>query len=174
MSNTWFIADTHFGHANIIRFCNRPFGSIDEMDEAMIERWNSVVGPNDVVWHLGDFAFYKSYEKLLSIFSRLSGNKFLILGNHDYDNTQRLPWLGQRQMQTLMFGKQPIVLCHYGLRVWDRSHHGALHLYGHSHGTLPGDSQSLDVGVDCWDFTPVNIEQVRDRMKTMPKRPKEF
>jgi calcineurin-like phosphoesterase family protein len=66
------------------------------------------------------------------------------------------------------------VLCHYGLRVWDRSHHGALHLYGHSHGTLPGDSQSLDVGVDGWEFTPVNIEQVRDRMKTMPKRPKEF
>ena len=174
MGETWFTADTHFGHANIIKYCNRPFTSVEEMDEAMIERWNERVKPNDVVWHLGDFAFYKSYEKLEQIFNRLNGNKLLIHGNHDYHNTQRLFWLAQRQMDTILFGKQSIVLCHYGMRVWHRSHQGALHLYGHSHGTLPGDSQSLDVGVDCWDFRPANIDEIRARLKTLPARPKEF
>lgn len=174
MSNTWFTADTHFGHANIINYCNRPFASVEEMDEVMIERWNERVKPNDVVWHLGDFAFYKSYDKLKEIFDRLNGVKMLIVGNHDYSNTLELDWYEFNPMQTVMFGKQSIVLCHYAMRVWHSSHRGALHLYGHSHGTLEADNQSLDVGVDCWDFCPVNIDEIRERLKTLPARPKEF
>ena len=63
-----------------------------------------------------------------------------------------------------------VVLCHYAMRVWSRSHHGAIHLYGHSHGNLPGDSQSCDVGVDCWDFAPVSIEEIRVRLARSPGR----
>lgn len=174
MSNTWFTADTHFGHGNIIKYCNRPFNSVEEMDEVMIERWNERVKPNDVVWHLGDFAFYRAYEKLQEIFSRLNGVKCLVAGNHDYMNTQGLGWYESNKIRTLLIGKQSVIMCHYGMRVWNHSHRGALHLYGHSHGTLPGDSQSLDVGVDCWDFRPVNIDEIRARMKTLPARPKEF
>lgn len=174
MSDTWFVSDTHFGHANIIRFCKRPFASVTEMDEAMIERWNERVKPNDVVWHLGDFAFHKSKDELTTLFNRLNGNKCLIVGNHDHSDTRRLFWTDVKSLTTINLGKTPIVLCHYGLRVWDRSHHGSLHFYGHSHGNLPGDNQSLDLGVDCWDFRPVNIDEIRERLRTLPARPKEF
>jgi len=174
MSNIWFTADTHFGHANIIRFSNRPFSSVEDMDETLIQRWNERVKQNDVVWHLGDFAFHKTATQLEELFNRLNGTKCLITGNHDHTDTRRLAWSNTKALTTLNIDKVPVVLCHYGMRVWDRSHHGSLHLYGHSHGTLPGDNQSLDVGVDCWDFRPVNIDEIRARLKTLPIRPKEF
>ena len=175
MSNIWFTADTHFGHSNIIKFCRRPFGSVAEMDETMIERWNARVKPYDVVWHLGDFAFHKSREKLYEIFNRLNGDKCLITGNHDHTNTRMLPWSTVRALTSIhLDDKQPLIMCHYALRVWDRSHHGSLHIFGHSHGTLGGNNQSLDVGVDCWNFQPVNIDEIRERLKTLPARPKEF
>lgn len=174
MTDTWFTADTHFGHANIIKYCNRPFASAREMDEALIERWNSRVQPNDTVWHLGDFGFYKTRDELKSVFDRLNGNKYLITGNHDRDRTKSLFWEQVVPLQELQFGSTTLVLCHYGMRVWNKSHHGALHFYGHNHGTLHGDSQSTDVGVDCWDYYPVNLEMVHERLKLWPKRPKEF
>ncbi len=77
------ISDTHFGHANVIDYCNRPFSSVEEMDETLIENWNSTVNKNDVVIHLGDFGLgNKDYIK--SIIERLNGKKILILGNHDW------------------------------------------------------------------------------------------
>ena len=174
MTNIWFTSDTHFGHKAIIRFCKRPFFSVEDMDETLIQRWNERVKPGDVVWHLGDFAFHKSKEQLITLFNRLNGDKCLITGNHDHTDTRRLLWANTKALTTLNLDKVPVVLCHYGMRVWDRSHHGSLHLYGHSHNTLPGDNQSLDVGVDCWDFRPVNIDEIRARLKTLPVRPKEF
>jgi calcineurin-like phosphoesterase family protein len=90
MSTTFFIADTHFGHRNIIRFEQtkpfRPFETIEEHDEELIRRWNEVVKPNDVVWHLGDVAFGK---KALALCARLNGSKRLIMGNHDAYPTRR-------------------------------------------------------------------------------------
>lgn len=174
MPNIWFTADTHFGHANIIKYSNRPFSSVQEMDEMLVERWNARVKPNDTVWHLGDFAFHKSYDELNVLFKRLNGSKYLIVGNHDYDDTKRLFWESIRSMEEIRFGKQTVVLCHYGMRVWNKSHHGSIHLYGHSHGTLPGNNQSLDVGVDCWDYQPINYDEILERLKTLPKRLKEF
>ena len=174
MSNTWFTADTHFGHSKIIKYCNRPFADVEGMDEVLIERWNARVKPNDTVWHLGDFAFHKTPDQLKALFDRLNGNKYLVTGNHDYDATKRLFWEVVTPMQELLFGKQTVVLCHYGMRVWNKSHYGSIHLYGHSHGTLPGDNQSLDVGVDCWDYQPINYEEILAKLKTLPKRPKEF
>jgi len=79
----YFIADTHFGHKEIIQYCNRPFSSTDEMDEALIENWNKVVKKQDAVWHLGDFALRCDIEKMQQIFSRLNGHKYLVMGNHD-------------------------------------------------------------------------------------------
>lgn len=63
---------------------------------------------------------------------------------------------------------QPLVLCHYAMRVWNRSHHGTLMLYGHSHSNLLGNSQSLDVGVDAWDMRPVTLREIKNRMATLP------
>lgn len=78
-----FTSDTHFGHAAVINLCSRPFTSVDEMDQEMIERWNAAVRPSDTVWHLGDFAHKCRPDRINWIFSRLNGTKHLIVGNHD-------------------------------------------------------------------------------------------
>lgn len=81
--NTFFTSDTHFFHNNIISYCNRPFSSVEEMNEGLIEKWNSVVGKNDIVWHLGDFCFGKK-ENVLEIVPKLNGRINLVMGNHDH------------------------------------------------------------------------------------------
>ncbi len=81
--NHWFTADTHFGHANIIKYCNRPFGSSVEMNETMISNWNKVVQPGDIVYHLGDFCFGRKGYEFDIYFNRLNGLIVFIKGNHD-------------------------------------------------------------------------------------------
>jgi len=174
MTDIWFTSDTHFGHNNVIKFCNRPFDSAKQMDEALIAFWNARVKPNDTVWHLGDFGFYKTYDELNAVFSQLNGNKYLIAGNHDYGNTKRLFWEKVSTLEELMFGKQTVVLFHYPMTAWHRSYQGSVHLYGHVHGGLVGTNQCLDVGVDSWNYQPVNYEEIKDRLKTLPKRPKDI
>lgn len=171
---TYFTADTHFGHHNIIRLSKRPFNSADEMDETMIKRWNSVVGPDDDIWHLGDFAFRHKNTCADYIFSRLNGNKRLIIGNHDSEQVLALPWaqppLFYNELALSENGHiEQIVLFHYGIRSWNGMFRKSIHLYGHSHGNLPGCSRALDVGVDCWDYTPVSLKQIKARMATLPE-----
>jgi calcineurin-like phosphoesterase family protein len=167
--STWFTADPHYGHDKIRTLCNRPFQSLDEMDRVMVQRHNDRVKKDDVVYFVGDFAFTANDFYL----SQLNGVKILVPGNHDHEKRIKKargwyhvapPILEVTVDFTL------VVLCHYGLRVWNRAHYGAIHMYGHSHGRLPGDSQSCDVGVDCWSFEPVSLDEVRARMLTHPKR----
>lgn len=159
----WFTSDHHFGHKRIIELANRPFSSVEEMDEEMVRRWNAVVAPGDMVYHLGDFAFADHTPYL----ARLKGQKRLVLGNHDHSNRVNKA-KGWATVDSLLHVTLPdkalVVLCHYAMRVWNRSHHGAIHLYGHSHGNLQGDSQSCDVGVDRWAFAPVSMDEIRDRL----------
>lgn len=172
MSRTWFTADTHFGHANIIRYCNRPFTSVGEMDGAIVAAWNAVVRPDDDVWHLGDFAF-RNARDASSYLRRLQGRIHLIWGNHDSEEVRHLPgWASSQPMAEIVVESTRLVLLHYGMRVWPRSHHGALHFYGHSHGTLPGDRQSCDVGVDnaAWGYRPVSLAEIRRHLRTLPER----
>lgn len=86
---TFFTSDTHFYHSNIIWFCNRPFANVEQMNEAMIRNWNSVVGQDDVVFHLGDFCLGGSAEWIM-ILDRLNGHIHLVLGNHDLKNSIKL------------------------------------------------------------------------------------
>ena len=165
MSNTWFTSDTHFDHANVIKYCNRPFRNKDEMNEALIENWNSVVRSGDRVFHLGDFAFSNDPGKF---FHRLNGDKILILGNHDRQPVKHLPWNSVHTYFELKIDGKFIVLCHYAFKAWNKSHHGALNFFGHSHGSMPMNSQQIDVGVDCWNYTPVNLDQIFEKMKTLP------
>ncbi|MFT8246484.1 metallophosphoesterase family protein [Roseomonas sp. BN140053] len=170
MSKTWFTSDTHFGHHNIIRYCSRPFGSTEEMDGELVARWNSVVSPHDEIWHLGDFV-HRGQKSPGDYLRLLNGRKNLVWGNHDNSEARTDPgWASSQAMAEIKVDGQRIVLLHYALRVWPRSHHGALHLYGHSHGNLPGDRQSLDVGVDCWDYRPVSLTKIRARLATLPER----
>lgn len=175
--NTFFTADTHFGHGNIIKYCNRPFTSAKEHDEALIANWNSMVNKNDHVYHLGDFAF-GSPQWCRSIRDKLNGKIFLIEGNHDKALRKAIYSDGFEWVKDLHFYKSQfkgqkieIVLCHYAMRVWPKSFHGSWHLYGHSHGSLPEETDrfSFDVGVDCWNYFPVPIEKIVEKMEA--KRP---
>jgi calcineurin-like phosphoesterase family protein len=168
MPRVWFTADTHFGHANVIKYCDRPFQSADEMDACMIEAWNRVVGKNDAVYHLGDFAMSRDPRAVKRIFSQLNGQKFLTPGNHDSAATLALSWSSTDHIQIKKMDGIQIVLCHYAMRVWPGSHHGSIQLYGHSHGNLPGTHLQLDVGVDCWGFSPVSIEAIKARLAETP------
>lgn len=151
----------NFGHNKIIKFCNRPFSSVEEMDEEMIKRWNEKIGPRDTVYHLGDFSFDRNPSKY---FDRLNGHKILIKGNHDSKAVIKLRWQSIHDMYELRHDRKFIVLCHYSLRVWNKSHYGSYCLFGHSHGTIPPHGLSFDVGVDCHDFYPLSYEDVCKRM----------
>jgi len=163
-----FTSDTHFGHANIIRYCNRPFSSVREMNECIIDKWNTKVSKDDSVYHIGDFGFGDP-QSLKSILRQLNGKIYLIRGNHD--KFQIVRDLGFQQVwpiREIKFNDQTIILCHYAMRVWNKSHRGAWQLYGHSHGTLPEDQNSLsfDVGVDANNFEPLSFDEVKIRMES--------
>lgn len=170
--NIWFTSDTHYFHSNVIKYCNRPFSSVEEMNEIMIQKHNALVKPTDDIYHLGDFGF-ANVALLQSVFNRLNGNKFLLLGNHDKD-AMKLPWAWVKERYELYTprpNRKLYVLSHYAQKVWNKSHHGSIMLFGHSHGSLEDvDNQTLDVGVDCWDYAPVNLEQIHARLLTLPVR----
>ncbi|SFE90196.1 metallophosphoesterase [Methylobacterium sp. yr596] len=168
-----FIADTHWGHAGSIAHTARPFASVAEMDTAMIANWNAVVRPGDTVYHLGDFAMGASADKCAEIFAALRGRKHLLVGNHDKSHVTGLQWESVSERVTVFTGGHRIVCDHYPLRAWNGSWRGALHLHGHTHGSLPGTSQSLDVGVDCWGFRPVGLDEILLRMAATPEQPEE-
>lgn len=162
MAKTFFTSDTHFFHDNVIKFCNRPYGSVEHMNEELIKNWNSVVSVEDHIWFLGDFSF-GNVPDTCSVLERLAGIKHLITGNHDRKGRcQKLPWenyfVDQRDYYRLKPGKdQPkIVLCHFPLASWER---GYYHFHGHWH-TLKGDNSGRvwhrhDVGVDNNNYTPI-------------------
>ena len=173
MNTIYFTSDHHFGHTNIIKFSDRPFESVEEMDEELIKRWNSKISKNDHVYHLGDFGLCKSY-RMKDILDQLNGKIYLIRGNHEgaaQANPQRFEWIKDYFELSIPDadapnGRQKIILLHYAMRVWRSSFRGTWHLYGHSHGNLPDDptSRSFDVGVDCHDFYPLSYEEVKHIM----------
>jgi calcineurin-like phosphoesterase family protein len=173
-NNIWFTSDHHFGHKNIITFSQRPFQSVAEMNKALIHNWNSVVGEGDLVYHLGDM-FWTSAEEAQEIRNRLKGRIRLIRGNHDSladSMKSSFEWIKDLEEIKVedadaLAGQQRIVLCHCAMRVWNKPHHDAWHLYGHSHGSLADDPHSLsfDVGVDCHRYTPISYAQVKAIMQ---------
>lgn len=176
---TFFTSDTHFGHANIIKYCNRPFKSMEQMDDEMIRRWNSKVSKEDRVFHLGDFAFHKP-ERIRDIVKNLNGTIFVVPGNHDkplfkaldkYNDlvtSLKITIVDPLYSKTFTTDDQEvkIIMCHYAMKVWDQSHFGSFHLYGHSHGTLAENpnSRSMDVGVDTNNFYPWELDEIMVKM----------
>ena len=159
---TWFTADTHFGHAGALGRFRRPFGSVREMDEAMIRRWNETVGPDDDIWHLGDFALRYTAERMAAILDGLAGRKHLITGNNDGPATCALAgWSSVQAYAEIEVEGTRLVLCHYPFRTWNGMYRGAYDLHGHSHGQLRGMTRQVDVGVDVWDFRPIGLGAIR-------------
>lgn len=179
----FFTSDSHFSHARVLDYSHRPFPSPEEMNAELVRRWNDVVTDRDTIYHLGDFAL-SSTPMAMMLFRQLRGQKHWIFGNHDKklrENKEFVAmWASTADLRTIKvpdptapFGNQLIVLCHFALKVWDRSHYGSWSLFGHSHGSMPDDphSLSLDVGVDCWNYTPVSYEALKDRMSKKQWRP---
>lgn len=191
----FFTADTHFRHANVILYNNRPFldreNDLDakgrwksreiayrrafEMDEAIICNWNSVVRPGDTVYHLGDWAFCDDLNRYLD---RLNGTIFWVHGNHDkaaWKVKDRFARHAPLMEVKIAFpeGIREVTLCHYAMRVWNKSHWGSYQLYGHSHGSLEDlkDSLSMDCGMDCNNLFPFTVEQIDAHMATKTFRP---
>jgi len=133
------------------------------MDETLIQKWNSVVGPRDTIYHLGDFAMGREDPKVY--FDRLNGNKFLLAGSHDIPKTFALSWGWTKDVYYLRWQKIRIWLAHHSHRVWPKSHKGAWHLYGHSHGILSPYGMSFDIGVDSHSFIPWSMEQIKEKME---------
>ena len=177
--HTFFTSDTHFGHANIIRFCNRPFQNVEEMNEVLIENWNKVVSKDDTVFHLGDFAFGGS-SVWNSIIPRLNGHINLIIGNHDRKNL-RQGYMSYFDMVVpqlqIEIEDNSIYLNHYPFLCYGGSHRGVWQLFGHLHSGPQADGLDIsrlrvllptqyDVGVDNNNFTPISYREVKEKIES--------
>ena len=169
MRDIWFTSDFHFGHHNIIRYCNRPFANTQEMDAVITDRMNACAKPNDILYFLGDFCMGRA-EQVAEYRKRLECRTIhFIEGNHDkVARIQQPLFASWGVLSEINVAKQRIVLCHDAMRVWPRHAQGAWQLYGHSHGNLPDEplSLSMDVGIDSLDFRPWNFDEIQSVMKT--------
>lgn len=159
----FFTSDLHFWHRNIIQYCNRPFASVEEMNEGIISNWNSRVSPTDTVYVIGDVSFGEASETH-QVLLRLNGFKHLIIGNHDrhgrHSRKHPFPWdqhfLSQHDYLRLKTGGHKFVLCHFPFASWER---GYVNLHGHTHGKYPSLYGQHDVGVDSNNFFPITVEE---------------
>ena len=161
----YFISDTHFNHSNIIKYCNRPFKNINEMNETIISNWNNLITKDDIVYHLGDFCLSND-DEIKNIFNRLNGNIILIRGNHD-----RKPVKFYENIGIKVLTHAPIILDEYKLML---SHvplpdvkikDGYINLHGHIHNKKISDdypknysiNKHINVSVDVTNFKPVSL-----------------
>jgi calcineurin-like phosphoesterase family protein len=133
----YYIADMHFGHANVLKFDSRPWESVEEMENALVERWNAKVGKSDTVYILGDFCWQKEPE-WIRILNRLNGGKVLIVGNHDIHGSATLRKMFQdvKEYKEIKDNGRFVVLSHYPIPCFKNHFYGAYHLYGHVHDTF--------------------------------------
>ena len=175
MTKLFFTSDNHFSHKNILKYQpeDRPFADIDEMNEMIIERHNSVVGKDDQVYFLGDFAF-TNLNNTIEILERLNGRKFLVYGNHDRVMRDKkidsyFEWRKQYYELNLKgygyTGYAPMVLFHYPIERWNRKSYGAYHLFGHVHSSEYNDDLRLNVGVDSHNLTPWELTEIMEYFK---------
>ncbi|MER8384930.1 metallophosphoesterase [Mesorhizobium sp. M0166] len=156
----YFTADTHFSDPRILRIDRRPFGSLAEHDRALVAFWNETVGPDDEVWHLGDFA-RGSAAFVSSLLSSLHGSKHLVIGNNDAAATiEATGWASTQHYKELTHHGSLLILCHYPFRTWNQIGRKSIDLHGHSHGRLIPVTRQYDVGVDSWDFRPVTLTTI--------------
>lgn len=152
----FFTSDEHYGHYNVIKYCNRPFSSTIEMDEELIRRHNEKVKSTDIVIHAGDFSLSKTEFVNRHYVSKLNGTHVFLRGSHDKWLDKKAPYIFEK-----MIDKQYVVVCHYAMRVWPRRHYGSWMLYGHSHGNLLPVGKQHDIGVDNNNFYPLSFDEIR-------------
>ena len=169
----FFTADLHFGHANIMKHCNRPFESVDDMDATLIQNWNDTITQKDEVYILGDFTM-KPASDAHGYLTRLNGQKYFIQGNHDrflrnYEHHKTdFEWI--KDYHVLRVDGYRIVLFHYPILEWDQFYRNAIHLYGHVHNSEKSGERlaaltgpAFNVGVDVNEFRPVSLDEIINR-----------
>ena len=184
----FFTSDNHFGHQNIIRFCDRPYATVDEMNERMVELWNDTVKPGDEVWHLGDFAL--KWQFVEEFIPRLNGRIISVPGNHDSWHPMHKKAQQEKRLQALGVvlanpevtyitsrfrtngAPTALKLCHFPWRdlagedvrypEWrpERDTDYNLLLCGHVHEKWKTNTNAINVGVDQWGFKPVSLEEL--------------
>lgn len=187
MTRYW-TSDLHLGHANIIRYTGRPFADVDEMNRALIERWNDLVTDTDEVWVLGDVALGR-IDETLGLVDQLRGRKILLTGNHDRCwrgyGTKAEPWINRYMdagfneihhgdIETTL-GTATVLCSHFPYRGDSRDHerypnhrpidNGAVLLHGHVHERWKVRDRQVNVGVDVWDYRPITDEQILDAVE---------
>lgn len=177
--NIYFTSDFHIGHQNILRFDQRPFENLEQMHQTLIKNWNNVVEDEDTVFYLGDLSWGKpEYTKWF--IHQLKGKIRYILGNHDrmrdIVNLGRFESIHEYGTEISIVdkdsnrGRQDIVLSHYPFYVWNKHHHGAFMLHGHSHGSLVKkndpiyERKIMDVGCNMTNYTPISYGEVKKIM----------
>lgn len=172
----YFTSDTHWGHRRIIQYSNRPFTSVEEMDLALIKNWNTSVGPDDHIYHLGDFAF-ATPSRIDWILSQLNGHKHFIYGNHDEtiaaNKSLQDHFESVNDYLEIKIGpsndQHKTILCHFPMITWNKAHRGSFMLHGHCHGSLryPFKARIMDVGVDPIGMFPISEHEVVRRLKNV-------
>lgn len=184
----YFTSDNHFWHTNVIKYCARPYASVEEMNEALIENWNNTVGPNDTIYCLGDFSL--AIRPVETITQRLNGIKYLVPGNHDWchsynrkskseekrlqlvEKYTQLGWIVLPEQATLdIEGIGTVKMCHHPYHVthdyddkyskWRPENDGSWLLCGHVHESWLKVDKMINVGVDVWQMKPVSIDEIR-------------
>lgn len=182
----YFTSDLHFYHKNIIKYSPsfRDFKDTDEMNEKLIELWNSVVTPEDTVYNLGDLSMAANTKKVIEVAKRLNGKHFLILGNHDYPIKSEKEKLMEmvkddgnklfediRDYKFLTFPGVQIALSHYPMAGWEGQQHGAVMLHGHLHDYITNvKGKILNVGFDLHGKL-LSLDDVVDFTKSLPVLP---
>ena len=177
----FFTSDLHFGHRNVIKFCNRPWQHEKEMNSGLIDNWNSVVGNNDIVFVLGDTFWFNDSQSIKRVISKLNGKDIYVLpGNHDDFSSwyriddPRIHLCSDTVVLWLKFeGRKKIFeiwMNHYPLMTWPHREGGSIQLFGHIHSQegkydgvdqdLPLHKNQIDVGCDRWGWKPISIEDI--------------
>lgn len=204
---TWFTSDIHFNHTAVIGFCDRPFTSVEEMNEAIIQNWNKVVKKDDLCIFVGDIFMYTKLEEMKNILSRMNGDrKILVIGNHDKERNRMITagfslvvdsmvmtiagervhfshypfrmgkWLS-RWIKTK--AKAKMILRWLGISTkpifFEKYHErrpidtGQFLIHGHTHSTHKINGKAIHVGVDAWQYKPVNIQQISNMIAEVKK-----
>ncbi len=163
----WVTSDTHFGHENILNFKDENgfhfrgdlFPNVQEMNDHMVDKWNSVVKPGDIVYHLGD-VFFGDKDEFKKLWPKLVGRKRLVVGNHD-----DVKWLSSggffnKVMMWRMFPEWGVVLSHVPLHTSSFGHKAKFNVHGHIHQRCSPTPRHINVSVEVTDYTPVHIEDV--------------
>lgn len=166
MSKTWFISDPHFGHKSIIKLANRPFATVEEMDNTIINNINFKVKHDDILYCLGDFAHRVTVEKIIEYRKRINcHNIILIAGNHDRkilldSSLYNLFTLVHPLGTLLQLNKKWVTCCHYPMLSWFRSRRGGIMLHGHSHEAKNNQKHRYNVCVENYNYEPITLEEI--------------